>query len=144
MQTPGMLNEKTAIFRSEAVKRYMTRHEKTIFPKLVAPRTFIYLWVIVGFLVIAGLCALFADIPIYAPALAVVVEGNRNQAPDSKEVRIVLLLSPGYLPELEVNQQVFFRMNRIDAPLNRQISDIEPRIISASAARSRFALSGNA
>lgn len=139
-----MVNQRAAIFRSEALRRYMSRHEKTVFPKLIAPRTFIYLWLIVGLLFIGGLCALFADIPIYASALAVVVEGDKDHAQNAKEVRVVLLLSPEFLTKLEVNQRVFSRLNRVDALVSSQISDIEPRIVSASDARSRFALSGNA
>ena len=137
-----MVNQKANIFRSQALQRYMNRHEKTVFPKLIAPRTFIYLWLIVGLLFIGGLCALFAEMPIYASALAVVVEGDANRAEASQEVRVVLLLSPEHLAQLEVNQRVFFRMNRVDALVSRQISGLEPRVLSASAVRSRFALSG--
>jgi hypothetical protein len=139
-----MVNQRTAIYRSEALRRYMTRHEKSVFPKLIAPRTFLYLWLIVGLLFIGGLCALFADIPIYAPALAVVVEADKDQTQNAKEVRVVLLLSPEYLTKVEVNQRVFLRMNRGDALISSQISNIEPRVVSAGDARSRFALSGNA
>jgi hypothetical protein len=139
-----MVNQKANIFRSQALQRYMNRHEKTVFPKLIAPSTFIYLWLIVGLLSIGGLCALFADIPIYASALAVVVEGNGNNEQGSKEVRVVLILSPEYLTQLDVNQRVFFRMNKVDALVSRRISDIEPRILSASALHSRFALNGTA
>jgi hypothetical protein len=139
-----MLNQRVNVFRSQALQRYMNRHEKAVFPKLIAPRTFIYLWLIVGLLFIAGLCALFADIPLYAPALAVVVEGDKNQEQESKEIQIVLLLSPDYLPQLDVNQTVFFRMNNGGALAREHINRLEPRILSASAVRSRFALSGNA
>ena len=138
-----MLNEKVNIFRSQALERYMNRHEKTIFPKLIAPRTFVYLWLIVGLLSIGGLCALFADMPVYASALAVVVEGEGNHAQASKEVRVVLFLSPDHFSQLEVNQTVFFRLNRVDPLVSRQISDIETRIVSANDLRSRFALSGD-
>ena len=139
-----MMNQRTAIFRSEALRRYMSRHEKTVFPKLIAPRTFLYLWLIVGLLFLGALCALFADIPVYAPALAVVVEADKGQAQNGKEVSVVLLLSPEYLSKVEVNQRVFFRLPRFDTLLSSQISNIEPRIVSADDARSRFAPSGNA
>lgn len=139
-----MLNEKSAIFRSEALRRYMSRNEKTIFPKNIAPRTFVFLWLVVGLLLCVGLCALFADIPMYASARALVVEENRNQEPDSQEIKVVLLLSPEYRSQLAVNQRVFFRLDRVGAQVSRQISYVEPGIFSASAVRSRFALTGDA
>lgn len=139
-----MTNERTAIFRSEALRRYMSRHDKAVFPKLIAPRTFLYLWIIISLLFIGGLCALFANIPVYVSALAVVVEADKGQQQDLKDVSVVLLLSPEYLSKVEVNQRVFLRLPRFDRPLSTQISNIEPRIVSAADARSRFALSGNA
>ncbi len=139
-----MVKQRTAIYRSEALRRYMTRHEKQVFPKLIAPRTFLFLWVIVVLLFIGGLCALFADIPIYAPALAVVVETDAVPPQTTKEVRVVLLLSPEYINKVEANQRVFLRMNGVNDLLSGQISRIEPRIASAGDVRSRFALSGNA
>jgi hypothetical protein len=139
-----MTNQRIAIFRSEALKRYMSRHEKAVFPKLIRPRTFLYLWLIVGLLFIGGLCALFADIPVYASAVAVVVEADKGQEQNSHDVNVVLLLSPEYLSKVEVNQRVFLRLSRFDGLLSSHISNIEPRIVSAGDARSRFALSGNA
>jgi len=138
-----MLNKKVSIFRSEALKRYMSRNEKTIFPKIIAPRTFLYLWLILALLLVAALCALLADIPVYASALALVVEdGNRKQ--NSSEVKIALLLPPENLPQLQVNQTVFFRRDKVGPLVSRQINDVEPAILSPSAIRSRFGLSGDA
>ncbi|MGB9181377.1 MAG: hypothetical protein WCB68_19255 [Pyrinomonadaceae bacterium] len=139
-----MMEHKATIFRKEAWQRYMTRNEKAIFPKLVAPRTFIYLWLILTLLSIGGLFALFADIPIYAPALAVVVQETGSQEQDSKEARVALFVAPEYLSQLNVHQRVFFKMNRGDELVSRQIVAIEPHVLSPSAAQKRFALGGNA
>ena len=138
-----MVKEKASVFRSQALERYMNRHEKSTFSKLLAPKTFLYLWLILGLLFIGGLCVLLADIPMYAPAIAVVVEGDGTLEPDSREVKVVLLLSPEYLTQLKVNQSVFFRMGRVHSLVNRRISVVEPRISNAAAIRNRFALTGD-
>ena len=46
--------ELCSIFRAEAVRRYATSQGKAVFPRLVSPRTFLYLWLSLGTLILAG------------------------------------------------------------------------------------------
>jgi len=133
------------IFRKGAWERHLTRNEKAVFPKLVAPRTFAYLWLILALLSVGGMCALFAEVPVYAPALAVVVQGEAGGvAPDGGEALVALFVAPEYLPQLGVHQRVFFETRGGGGPLSRQIVAVEPRPLSPSAAQRRFALPANA
>jgi hypothetical protein len=43
-----------SIFRGEAVRRYIQNHEEAVLPRLICPRTFLCLWVLLGVLLIAG------------------------------------------------------------------------------------------
>ena len=42
------------IFRADAVQRYIQSHQKSILPRFVCPRTFLYLWILLGLLLLAG------------------------------------------------------------------------------------------
>jgi hypothetical protein len=43
-----------SIFRAEAVRRYIQNHEEAVLPRLICPRTFLYLWILLGLLLAAG------------------------------------------------------------------------------------------
>lgn len=48
--------EPHSIFRAEAVQHYARSQAKAVLPRLVCPRTFLYLWLLLGTLVVAGTC----------------------------------------------------------------------------------------
>ncbi len=47
-----------SIFRAEAVQRYIQNHEEAVLPRLICPRTFLYLWILLGLLLVAGCFAI--------------------------------------------------------------------------------------
>ena len=49
-----MTGSQRAIFRAEAVQRYIQKHEEAVLPRLICPRTFLYLWILLGLLLVAG------------------------------------------------------------------------------------------
>lgn len=46
--------EPRSIFRAEAVQRYARSQGQATFPRLVCPRTFLYLWLLLGILLLGG------------------------------------------------------------------------------------------
>jgi hypothetical protein len=42
------------IFRADAVRRYIQSQHKTVLPRFICPRTFFYLWILLGLLFLAG------------------------------------------------------------------------------------------
>lgn len=49
----------SSIFRHDALRRYAAARDQAVLPRLVAPRTFVSLWVLAGLLVMSGAVALF-------------------------------------------------------------------------------------
>jgi hypothetical protein len=45
------------IFRADAVRRYVQDQQKTVLPRFVCSRAFLYLWMLLGFLLLAGIFA---------------------------------------------------------------------------------------
>ena len=53
------------IFRTDAVRRYIEGQQRAVLPRLVCPRTFLYLWILLGLLLLAGgLMTWFAHGPL--------------------------------------------------------------------------------
>jgi hypothetical protein len=49
-----MTGPQRAIFRTEAVRRYMNNQQETVLPRFLCPRSFLYLWIFLGLLLLAG------------------------------------------------------------------------------------------
>ena len=53
---PGILRPRP-IFRADAVRRYIQNQHKTTLPRFVLPRIIVWLWALLGFLLLAGIFA---------------------------------------------------------------------------------------
>jgi hypothetical protein len=49
-----MTGSQRPIFRTQAVQSYIEHHEEAVLPRLICPRTFLYLWISLGLLLVAG------------------------------------------------------------------------------------------
>ena len=49
-----MKTENTQIFRADAIRRYVQQQQKAVLPRFLCPRTFVYLWVLLVLLLMAG------------------------------------------------------------------------------------------
>jgi hypothetical protein len=57
MNTGGfMTGSRRSIFRTEAVRRYIQNQREAVLPRFVCPSTFLYLWILLGLLLVAGCC----------------------------------------------------------------------------------------
>ena len=137
-------NTKHPIYRAEAIRRYMQSREEPVFPRLVSPRTFAYLWVLLGLIVISGFAAWFAQVPVYASGLAVVVDrGSVTQDVRIQDVAIlVAFLPPGQ--HLQAGQNLSLQFEATGERLSRAILVVEPEVVSPAVAQRRFALEDGA
>jgi hypothetical protein len=55
---------KRSIFRDEALRRYVESQEKSVLPPLLAPKTFLCLWLLVGLLAASSAIVWLAIKPI--------------------------------------------------------------------------------
>ena len=118
------MRSKRAIFRSEAMRRYVDRRETPAFPRLASPRGFAWLWLIIVMIIATALSALAIKIPVYRSALAVAEQ--RSAAGDRPVYAILVkredsaLLSAGVTVAIESKD----RRSEVDAEITRV--DAEP------------------
>lgn len=136
-----MENSKASIFRAKAWQHYIVRHDEPVFPKLVSPRVFFLLWLALSLLITVGLLTMFAEIPVYAPAIAIVVETKGGRFNDYGDTVLAVFLQAEKLPDLKAGQNVFFRLSKSSEPIRRPILTVEQRIISPKLAQDTFSLS---
>ncbi|MGB0384360.1 MAG: hypothetical protein ACPGWR_06005 [Ardenticatenaceae bacterium] len=148
-----------SIFRSDAVQRYIEARQKAILPRFVRPRVFAFMWLLLGLLLMSGVTAWVAQVPIYAPgvALAVVVDDrvpssenereneheNEHEDENQDQVAVVAFLPPEQLTHLHRGQTLFLQLTEQER-VSRSIVAVEPEIMSPAAAQKAFALTDGA
>jgi hypothetical protein len=132
------------IFRADAVRRYTQSREESVLPRFVSPRTFTYLWILLGLLGVSGFVAWCVRVPVYASGLGVVVDrrGKTNDVRD--DVVMVAFLRPENRSRLRVGQTLLVQLDPAGERTRRPIIAIEPKIVSPNAVQRRFALSAGA
>ena len=119
----------------------MGRNDKSVFPKLVRPRTFASLRVLLGLLVASGLLAWHAAIPFYTPAIALVVERSGSQPGALRGQVLLICAGPEALEHLRVGQSVFLSVNGGSERIRTEIIAVEPHLLSPQTAQESHGLS---
>lgn len=132
-----MIPNKAGIFRAEALRHYLDRKEKPALLRLIAPNTFFFLWTLIGLLLGGILLALHTEFPVYAEAVAVVVDESDET---SGEPSFLIFLSPEELPRLRVGERVFVGLNGGKRRVVSTITAVEPRIVSPREVEQRYHL----
>lgn len=129
-----MPDETRPIFRREALSHLVQGQEKSVLPRFIRPRTFLCLWILLGLLIVAGVLAWAAQVPVYASGVAVVTESKGK-------LNLVVLVPPESSAKLSVGQTVWVRWPAAREPARTRLTHVEPRIQSPADVRKRFELS---
>jgi hypothetical protein len=139
------MNEaKRSIFRVDALRRYAQSREEPVLLRLVSPRMFLCLWILLGLLLIGGFLAWLAQVPVYASGSAVVVDGRGKTPSIGDEVLVVAFVPPEHLRRLRVGQMLLLEIGGVGKRSGRSIIAVEPEIIGPDMAQRRFALNAGA
>lgn len=134
------MNTRRSIFRDEAIRRYVESREKSVLPRLVSPRTFLYLWLLLGLLVMSSIIAWFTRIPVYASGSAVVVRWRCKHHSTREAIAVAAFFPAQTRSSLRVNQKLSLRFEALGEHLNSSIIAVEPGISSPATARKQFGL----
>ncbi|MBO3462200.1 hypothetical protein G7B40_006075 [Aetokthonos hydrillicola Thurmond2011] len=146
-----MKRSRRSIFRDDAVRRYVESREKSVLPRLVSPRMFIYLWFLLGLLLISSIVAWFSKVPVYASGSAVVVRW-KSKKNTSGNIVVAAFFPPQYLPKLQTAQKLFLHFDgmsvngasRGENRLERSVIFVKPEISSPDVVHKQFALDSGA
>ncbi|GIV97266.1 MAG: hypothetical protein KatS3mg057_1923 [Herpetosiphonaceae bacterium] len=129
-----------SIFRADALWHYRQGSQRAILPRLVAPRTFLWLWALLALLVASAGALWLVRVPVYAMAQTVIVDGRRISPELNADVVVVAFVPPEQLAHLRPGQALFLNLDSAGRPLRQSIIAVESEMFSPAAARTRFAL----
>jgi hypothetical protein len=136
MIQPNGRDNKPSIYRPKALQHYLQAGEQAVLPPIVRPRTFLFLWLLLGLLLAGGSLAWLTQIPIRAAGFAVVTK-TESDSP-------VLVCFMPAKTQLDAGQQVLVRVGTGGEFMETKIQAVNANIISPHVAQTHFGLSDSA
>jgi hypothetical protein len=112
-----MLVPNHPIFRNNAVKHYMQSREKDTLPRFISLPIALFLWILLGLLLVVGLLSWYEQIPTYATGKGAVL--NSKYAPPSarQDAVAVAFFSLDQASNLHVGQAVSVYLESFAQPV---------------------------
>ena len=129
-----------SIFRDQAIKSYIERREKDVLPQLVAPPVFLFLWILLGLLMTAGLLAWLAQVPIYLEGSGIILEQQPPSASGQSEAVALIFFPALSASKVRLGLPIQLQVGSTGPFFTEKIDQVEPGIISPSEARKRYML----
>lgn len=126
------------MFRSKALTYYARSREKDVLPRFVAPRAFVFLWILMALLLIATLGAWLAQAPTYEVGSGVIIDTQGNNATTA-----VIFLPATSSLKLRTGLPLLMQIGTAGPQLSGTIATVEPGVMSPEQARKQYALNGN-
>jgi len=137
------MEQDRSIYRDKAIQKYIEKREKDILPHLVAPPVFLFLWILLGLLLTGGILAWFAQVPTYLAGSGMILEQQSSSASGPREATALIFFPAASASQLRAGLPVQVQLGSTGPALTTKISQVEPGILSPSAARTRYALNGS-
>lgn len=132
---------KRSIFRGKALQHYAASRQKEVLPRLVSPPVFVFFWVLLGLLLVAGVSAWLTRVPTYVVASGLVLDQGtvQGQLPSDNTVAVVFFPA-SRATHIQAGQPILLQVGSTGTQLHYRVDHVEPGIISPSDARKRYGL----
>jgi hypothetical protein len=139
-----MAASKRTIFRHKALPHYEQSRNKAVLPRYVSPPVFVFLWVLLGLLAIAGVAAWLGRVPTYVAASGIILEPGSTTQQGSAEAVAVIFVPASPSLTLRPGLPVQLQIGSTGPQLATTIATVAPGVVSPSEARAQYALGGMA
>lgn len=137
-----MLVPNHPIFRNNAVKHYMQSRDKDTLPRFISLPIALFLWALLGLLLVVGLLAWYEQIPTYAVGKGVVLGSQYAPGSTQQEAVAVAFFPLGQTSSLHVGQAVSVQFDPSARPIKGMLLAID-QSVSPYAALHRYGLDSN-
>jgi hypothetical protein len=135
-----MTPNKRAIFRADALQRYIASREVAVLPRFIAPPMFLLLWGMLGLLAAGASLVLAVPIPVYASGPAVALSPSGPWGASHDDATVLVCLPPSTLGEVGLGQGLILTSQVSGLQVGAQIIAVDRTVSSPAAIRERFAL----
>jgi hypothetical protein len=137
-----MLVPNHPIFRKNAVKHYMQSRDKDTLPRFISLPIALFLWILLGLLLVVGLLAWYEQIPAYATGKGVVLSSQYAPHPTQQEAMAVAFFTVDQSNHFHTGQTVFVHFASSTQSLQGTVLTVDP-VVSPAVALRRYGLGNN-
>ncbi len=138
IQSSDAIDNRSSIFRDEALRRYGQSRDRSVLPRFVSTLTVTWLWILCGLLLVAGLVVCFVPVPVYSSGNAIVTHSPDLSSAAQDSYVLAVFLPAENLAELRIGQNLFIKVDGHQERISVPITSIESEIASPENIRQRF------
>ena len=138
-----MAQQDRTIFREHALEHYLQQQENDVLPQFVSPPIFLFFWLLVGLILVAGLLAWSQQVPVYVSGSGVALSdpywiNDRQQGQD-----VLLFIPADEHARFRPGMKSVVQLNSGGDTVNARVTSIDDHVYSPEAAQHRYDLSCN-
>lgn len=122
-----------SIFRQRAIDNYMQKQESHVVLRLVSPRVFLSLWLLLLLAVSGGVLVWSIQVPVLVQGKGLIVQASVMDEKDEPGVVVLLLFAPDQQANLKVGQPVTIAITSANISFTSTIRTIEAGVMSPAA-----------
>jgi hypothetical protein len=122
------------IFRASALQRYRLHREKDVLPRFLAPPVFLFLWLILGLALLAGLLLWNMRIAVSIQAPGVLLPGS------SGTMEALLFVPADQAPLMRAGLPVQLQIGTAGPSMSLLVTSTTPRVLSPARIRAAYGL----
>ena len=130
------------IFRKNAVKHYMQSRDKDTLPRFISLPIALFLWILLGLLLVVGGLAWYEQVPTYASGNGVVLSSKYAPPYAHQEAVAVAFFSVGQARDVHIGQAVRVDFASSTSPVKGTVLAVDP-MVSPYTAMHRYGLDSN-
>lgn len=124
------------IFRDKAIRHYQQSKEKDILPRIVAPRIFLFLWILLGLLLASTVLAWLEQVPMRVEGSGIVLDQSVVAGSDTGSDAVVFL-SADVLGKVHAGQGVQAHVGS-SSLFNAVVVAVQPGVKSPNEVKLRY------
>lgn len=133
---------KQRIFRDKALQQYIQGKNKTILPRFASPPVFVFLWILLGLLLIASIAAWLAQVPTFVSGSGIISTPTGTTQQGGNEAFAVIFIPATALLKLHSGLPVQVQIGSTGPRVLGTITTVAADVTSPAAARKQYNLSG--
>jgi len=139
-----MQHNQQMIFRQKAWKAYVDKQEQAVLPRFVAPRVFVFCWLLFALLLSAGSLAWWEEVPIYAAGSGMLLDQPLASHTANHETMALIFVPASHALSIRQGASIYLQVDKAGPDGSGLVERVEPGLISPQDARRRYSLNSTA
>lgn len=127
-----------SIFRQRAIDKYMQRQEGHVVLRLVSPRVFLSLWLLLLLAIGGSILTWSIQTPVVIQGKGLVVQPKTVQGKNAQGIYVLLLFPPDQQAKLKVRQPVTISITTANITFHSTIQTLETGVMSPEDISTQF------